>query len=230
MIYNFQDLVNIISILRGETGCPWDKVQTHISLKETLIEETYEVIEAINNNDSENLCEELGDVLLQVVFHSQIEKEKDVFDINNVIDGICNKMINRHPHIFSDKKAQTEQEALDNWEEIKKKEKNYKSQTEILRSIPKSMPALMRAYKIQKKTSKFNDNSDEIIDKIIHKLQELKNLSSSQIDFDDKIGEVLFDLTELSIFFKINPEISLTNAMEKFINKFESIEESANKK
>lgn len=227
--YNFEDFVNIISILRGENGCPWDKVQTHETLKEPLIEESYEVIEAINKDDSENLCEELGDVLLQVVFHAQIEKEKNVFDINDVINGISNKMINRHPHIFSNEKVKNAQEVIDNWEEIKKKEKNYKTQTEVLKNIPKSMPALIRAYKVQKKASKFINN-DISIDKIIDKIQGLKDLTNQEIKSSNKIGEILFDLVKLSMFFEINPEITLTNEIETFINKFESIEKSTDKK
>ena len=149
--YSFDDLCEIMAILRAPGGCPWDAEQTHESVKRSLIEETYEVIEAINKNDKDLLCEELGDVLLQVVFHAQMEKEQGVFDINNVCDGICKKLIERHPHVFGTVQVDSTEQVLDNWDAIKRKSKKQNTQGEAMLKVPLELPALMRAEKIQKK-------------------------------------------------------------------------------
>ena len=151
--YGIQDLAEIVRILRAPGGCPWDREQTHKTIRRDFLEETYEVIEAINKNDTELLKEELGDVLLQVVFHSQIETEKGSFDLNDVADGICKKMIERHPHVFGTAVAENSEQVLENWDAIKKRTKNQKSQTDSMLSVPREFPALMRADKVQKKAS-----------------------------------------------------------------------------
>ena len=148
-----EDLVRIIRILRGENGCPWDRVQTHASIRMDMLEEAYEAADAIDKKDMKNLCEELGDMLMQVVFHAEIETEQGGFTMGDVIQGICEKMIYRHPHVFGSGKADTAEEVLINWEELKKKEKRQETQTEVMQSVPEALPALIRARKVQKKAA-----------------------------------------------------------------------------
>ena len=152
--YKFYDLVKIIELLRAPDGCPWDKVQTHQSIRQDFIEETYEVIEAIDNDDRALLKEELGDVLLQVVFHAQIETEQDSFTIDDVADGVCKKMIIRHPHVFGNVQADTVDEVLTNWDNIKMQTKSQTTQSEVLAGISKALPSLTRSQKLQKKAGK----------------------------------------------------------------------------
>ncbi len=225
--YSFEDFKKIMEILTGENGCPWDKIQTHETLKQYLIEECYEVIEAIDKKDDKNFCEELGDVLLQVVFHSIIAEGEKRFSLSDVIDGVSKKMIYRHPHIFSDTSAETPEKVLQNWEELKRKEKGYKTPSETLKSIPKNLPALMRAEKVLKKaeTSENDLSLTEILDEL---KSVLNNIDTMSID-DNKyceciIGEILIKTVKISNFLKINSEFALTNAVEKFINKFEYID------
>ncbi len=148
--HDFESLVSLLAILRSDEGCPWDRVQTHESIRKCLIEETYEVVDAIDKSDAASLREELGDLLFQVLFHSQIENEKGTFDVNDVINDVCNKMIFRHPHVFADKEAELK-EVPQNWEELKKKEKKYKSISESFKNVPVSLPSLMKAQKITNK-------------------------------------------------------------------------------
>ncbi|MFR4051597.1 MAG: nucleoside triphosphate pyrophosphohydrolase, partial [Clostridium perfringens] len=174
---DFQDLLDIIETLRNPGGCPWDREQTHESLKSALLEECYEVIDAIENEDEDALIEELGDVLLQVVFHASIGKEDGYFDIMDVIGGISNKMINRHPHVFGNEKANTSEQVLVNWDEIKKEEKGIKTLTEEMQNIAKSLPATTRAYKVQKKAKKVGFDWDDVncaMDKVKEELNEIK--------------------------------------------------------
>lgn len=226
--YSFEDFIEIMKRLTSENGCPWDKVQTHESLRRYLIEESYEAIDAIDRNDKENLCEELGDVLLQVIFHSIIAEKNSDFDINDVISTVSEKMIRRHPHVFADKDAETADEVLTNWEEIKKKEKGYSDVTDTLKSIPKSLPALMRAEKVQSKAVKNGfeiENIDIEIDRIEKELAELKKeITVNNSRQMEQIGNLLFSVVNISRILKINPEFALTNAAEKFINRFEYIE------
>ena len=156
--YTFYDLVEIMKILRGEGGCPWDREQTHMSIRKNLIEETYEVVEAIDNDDPVLMCEELGDLILQAVFHAQMSAEEGRFDINDVCNGICEKLIVRHPHIFSDVVAETSDEVLKNWDAIKQQTKHQKTVTEKLNAIPPSLPALMRACKAGEKAAKWKNS------------------------------------------------------------------------
>lgn len=229
--YNFYDLVDIIEKLRSENGCPWDKVQTHESLKKSMLEEAYETVEAIDSKDMKNLCEELGDVILQAVFHAQIEKENHIFDIDDVTDGICKKMIYRHPHIFSDETADTAEEVLSNWEELKKKEKNYKTQTDVLRGVAKALPSLTRASKVQSKAAdvgfEFNCTEDTI-KKAHEEIDELYEeiLLGKSNNIEEEFGDILFSIVNISRFLKINPEFALTKATEKFINRFEYVEKA----
>lgn len=226
--YNFEDFIGIMEKLIAPDGCPWDRVQTHESLKRYMIEECYEAVEAINNRDSENLCEELGDVLLQVVFHALLAEKEGLFDINDVIDGVSKKMINRHRHIFGDVSANTPEEVLKSWDEIKKEEKGYTTAAQQLKSIPKSLPALIRAEKILSKAEKngarqadMGEEWNQVL-KLIEELKEEKNMINEEKM--DKIGNLLLIITNISRKNKINPEFALTNASETYINRFEYIE------
>ena len=227
--YSLQDLCSIMETLRGPEGCPWDCEQSHDTLKGYLIEETYEVIEAINLKDDKMICEELGDVLLQVVFHSSIAKGKGTFDIDDVIKGISEKMILRHPHVFGDVKADTSEEVLKNWDEIKKKEKGTETQSDVMKKIPKELPALLRSYKVQQKAAKVGfdwDNTDDVIAKIEEELCEVKMAikNNDANNIKEELGDLLFAVVNLSRFIDANPELSLDSANEKFIRRFEFVE------
>jgi tetrapyrrole methylase family protein/MazG family protein len=229
--YTFEDFVDIMKRLRSENGCPWDKVQTHESLRQCMIEEAYEAVEAINNNDMDNLCEELGDVLMQVVFHAQIEAEKGGFTIDDVIDGISKKMISRHSHIFGTDKAETPEDVIETWEKNKKKEKGFESYTDMMKSVPKALPALTKARKIQNKAKDAGidiKDINEAFDKIREEINELETeIKSNGSKTEEEFGDVLFSAVNISRFLGINPEFSLTNSSEKFINRFEYIEKYA---
>ncbi|MGN1418868.1 MAG: nucleoside triphosphate pyrophosphohydrolase [Acutalibacteraceae bacterium] len=229
--YTFDDLVKIMAILRAPGGCPWDAEQTHQSIKKSFIEETYEAIEAINKNDKVLLCEELGDVLLQVVFHAQIEKEIGSFDISDVADGICKKLIERHPHVFSDVEADTTEKVLDNWDIIKRKSKGQKTQGSAMEKIPKELPALMRAQKIQEKAKKagFDWNSiDGAYEALGSEIEELKEAQSeSKERIKDELGDVLFSVVNVARFLDTDAEEALTSSNDKFISRYLKVEELA---
>ncbi|SCP99577.1 nucleoside triphosphate pyrophosphohydrolase [Anaerobium acetethylicum] len=228
--YSYEDLLEIVQTLRGVNGCPWDREQTHESLKTCLIEECYEVIEAIDNRDDENLCEELGDVLLQVVMHSQIASEGERFGMDEVIDGISRKLVRRHPHVFGEKKAADAGEVLKNWDEIKRLEKislNRPEKPGELSGVPKAFPSVIRAQKIQKKaekTYKFHSTSEENITRIEGLASELKQQAGEMTphELEKAIGEILFESINLAKNLGVNAENSLTNVTETFINKLES--------
>lgn len=236
--YEFADFMNILRQLRSEDGCPWDREQTHESLKNCLIEEAYEVIEAINNKDNENLCEELGDILLQVALHTVIAEEKGEFYLTDVINGISSKMIRRHPHVFG-KLDQTGTDidsntVLQNWEEIKRQEKKEDKASEGILSIPKALPSTMRAEKVQKKAARVGldfKNFDDVLNKVYEELEELKVAKENQdlAGIDEEFGDLMFSVVNLSRFLQLNAENSLTNATNKFINRFVGIERLAEK-
>lgn len=236
MSYDFSSLTDIMETLRGANGCPWDKKQTPESMKKYIIEEAYETVQAINDNDSSELCEELGDLLFQVVFQAQIAKEKGLFDINDVIGGICSKMISRHPHVF-EKSNNTEENNselfLNKWEDNKKKEKGYETQTEVLKAIPEALPALIRAEKVLFKAENAGldmADIDESYVKAGRLSEEISGLEDAGIlETDEKIGDIILKMTNISRKMQINTEFSLTKSIEKFINKFEYIESSAEK-
>ncbi len=227
--YEFSDLIDIMKLLRSEQGCPWDREQTHESLKKYLIEETYEVLEAIDMNDKDKLCEELGDLLLQIVFHARIAEEEGRFNISDVITGISSKMVSRHTHVFGKDKAETPDQVVENWEEIKKKEKGMKSQTEVLKSVPSNLPALMRSYKVQQKAAQVGfdwDDIDDAFNKVLEELREFKDVYKSKnvARITDEMGDVLFAMVNVSRFLNIQPELALTGTINKFIKRFEYIE------
>lgn len=233
--YRMDDLTNIMIKLRSQEGCPWDREQNHNSLKPYLLEESYEVLEALEEENMELLEEELGDLLLQIVFHSQIASENGDFDIIDVISGICQKLISRHPHVFGDIEANTSEKVLENWEEIKRSEKEEKSYTESLLRVPKYLPALMRSYKIQGKAAKVGfdwDVIEDAMEKVYEELKELKeameNKNSEEIF--EEVGDLIFAVVNVARFLKVRPELALNKTIDKFIARFQYIEEEAKKK
>lgn len=231
--YNIDDLLEITRILRAPGGCHWDAEQTHESVKKNLIEETYEVVEAINKKDTELLKEELGDVLLQVVFHTQMEQEVDAFTFDEVCDGVCKKLIIRHPHVFGDVVAEDTDTILKNWDEIKKQVKGQKSQSEVMDSIPRELPALMRAQKIQQKAAKAGfdwDNIEGAIEKCQEELAELDTARQTGTEDEvlEELGDVLFSVVNVARFLSADSEEALTSATDKFIRRFKLVESFAN--
>ncbi len=223
--YSFEEFMEIIRKLRSEEGCPWDREQTHESLKNCLIEECYETVEAINNQDEENLCEELGDVLLQVALHSVIAEEEKEFSIDDVVSLEAEKMIRRHPHVFGDATAEDADEVLRNWDEIKKKEKKDRNLADELKEVAKALPANIRAEKIQRKVSKTGldfAGYEEALQKVYEELEELKKAIEIRDEsyIFEEFGDVMFSMINLSRFLQLNAENSLTNATNKFINRF----------
>ena len=232
--YTFSDLIDIMRLLRSADGCPWDREQTHESLKRYLIEETYEVLEVIDLINRKRLCEELGDLLLQIIFHAQIAAEDNSFTIEDVISGICRKMVLRHTHVFGTDTAETAEDVVENWEEIKKKEKGMKSHTDVLKDVPSNLPALMRSFKVQQKASRIGfdwDNVDDVIKKVYEEIDELKDVYKSKdvVRINEEMGDVLFSIVNLSRFLDVQPELALTGTIDKFIKRFEFIEKESAK-
>lgn len=225
--YELSDLLTVVELLRSPGGCPWDMEQDHKSIRDDFIEETYEVIEAIDTENPELLCEELGDVLLQVVFHTRIEEEKDVFCMTDVISGICAKLIHRHPHVFGEVKVSGSEQVLANWEQIKSEEKSRITVTEKLRAVPPQLPALMRATKVGKKAKCFDfANADEVLLKLDEEKAELL-AAAAENDTDameEEMGDYLLTVTSLCRKLGINAENALNRATDKFIDRFENVE------
>ncbi len=227
--YTIDDLLQIMKRLREPDGCPWDKVQTHQSIKKSMIEETYEAIDALDFGDDKAFANELGDVLLQVVFHSQIASERGAFDFSDVLYEVCTKLITRHTHIFGEDKAGNEEEALSNWEKNKKKEKQIESCTGVLQDVPKYLPALMRAEKIQKKARGFGfdwDNIDGVYEKVFEEIDEVKAAKTEE-EIREEYGDLLFAVVNLGRFLGTDPETALTGASNKFVSRFEKMEKLA---
>ncbi len=232
--YKMDNLVSIMEQLRSKEGCPWDREQDHQSLKPYLIEESYEVLEALENDDMELLEEELGDLLLQIIFHSQIARENGYFNISDVITGICNKLTSRHPHVFGELEVNSSEKVLINWEAIKREEKEEKSHTESLMRIPKQLPALMKSYKIQGKAAKVGfdwENVHGALEKVSEELQELVDVldSDNKDEINEEVGDLLFAVVNVARFLKVRPELALNKTIEKFIRRFKFIEETSGK-
>lgn len=227
--YGVDDLRLIMKELRSEHGCPWDREQDHKSIRMDVLEEAYEVMEAIDSDNSDLLKEELGDLMLQVIFHSEIESEKGVFDLDDVADGICKKLIYRHPHVFGDVQVNNSADVLKNWDALKSKSKNEEKASDRLRSVPKLLPALMRGEKVGKRAANvgfdFTDVS-EVIDRLKSEITELEEAinSYSDIKIEEELGDILFSCTNLSRFLKKDSEKALTFAINKFIIRFSSVE------
>ena len=225
--YTVDDLALIVEVLRGEGGCPWDMEQTHKSIRNDFIEETYEVIEAIDTENAELLQEELGDVMLQVVFHAQIEREKGIFALEDVSNEICKKLIHRHPHVFGNVKVDSTEQVLSNWDKIKNDEKSRESVTDRLKAVPPMLPALMRATKVGKRASCFDfSDVEEVIAKLYEEIDEVKEaVASGDINaIDEEIGDILLTVTSLARKVGVDSEASLNCATTKFIERFEKVE------
>lgn len=228
--HTFSRLREVIATLRGPHGCEWDKKQTHESLREYLIEEIYEVIDAIDDQDDEAIIEELGDVLLQVMLHSQIGEDNGYFTVNDVIQGITNKMIHRHPHVFSNSTGDISQ----SWDELKQAEKDN-TPFSILAGIPKNLPALAKAFKIQKKVAQVGFDWDDINDvwlKLDEEIEEVKAAiaTGDQSEIENELGDIIFSLVNIARHYKVNPEIVLNQTNKKFISRFNYIEKELSKK
>lgn len=225
---DFNRLVEIMKRLRAPAGCPWDAEQTHESLKRYLVEECYEVIEAIENKDDLHLKEELGDLLLQPVFHAVIAEESGRFGMNDIIEGLCSKLIRRHPHVFADKSIRNSAEQVENWERIKQEEKAVKRSA--LEGIPPHLPALLKAQKITEKASRVGfdwESRDQVIEKVREELQELLDAinSADSSHINAEFGDLLFSMVNLGRFLDVNAEDSLRAAIEKFRRRFAHIED-----
>ena len=228
--YSVADLLRIMEILRAPDGCMWDRAQDHHSIRQNFIEETYEVCEAIDDEDTEHLKEELGDVLLQVVFHAQMEKEKGVFDMDDVADGICKKLIFRHPHIFGDVKVGSTDEILSNWDDLKRKEKKQETDTSTLESVSKSLPSLIRAQKLQKKAAKVGFDWPDVsgaLDKVEEELAEVRAAIDGNGDIEEEIGDLIFAVTNVSRFVKVDSERAAEKTCNKFVRRFADMEKQA---
>ena len=225
--YTYEDLITVVELLRSEGGCPWDMEQTHKSIRNDFIEETYEVIEAIDTEDPALLREELGDVLLQVVFHARIEEEQDVFGMPEVANDICAKLIHRHPHVFGTVEVENSAEVLRNWEAIKGEEKQRITMTDKLRAIPPMYPALMRAQKVGKKAACFDfETTQAVYDKLDEEIAEVKAAAASG-DADavaEELGDLLLTVTSLARKLGVKSEEALFHATNKFIDRFEIVE------
>ncbi|WBL15191.1 nucleoside triphosphate pyrophosphohydrolase [Sutcliffiella sp. NC1] len=228
--HQFASFRATIATLRGPNGCPWDKEQTHESLKKYLIEEAYELIDAINGDDIEGIIEELGDVLLQVMLHSQIGEDDGYFSIDDVIQTINEKMIRRHPHVFAKVEIETADDVVTNWEAIKKEEKKERQQSNLLDTVSESLPALSKAFHYQKKAAKVGfdwGETDPIWDKIYEELKELQEewkKGHHDLKVKEEFGDLLFALINIGRYYKIDPEDALTVTNHKFYNRFSYIE------
>jgi tetrapyrrole methylase family protein/MazG family protein len=229
---NLQLLAELMAKLRGPDGCPWDRKQTSGSLTPFLIEECYEVVDALDEGLPEKVKEELGDLLFQIVFHARIAEENGQFTIHDVISTNIEKMTRRHPHVFGDSRLTTEKEVLANWEEIKKKEKGYEDRKSVLEGVPRHLPSLLRAHRLQERAARVGFDwrqLDEALPKLDEELAEFKeSLKNKDADgIEEELGDVLFMLVNISRFLDVDPEEALRKTISKFIHRFRHIEEHA---
>jgi len=225
----FETLDYVFAYLRGPNGCPWDRKQTHQSLRSYLIEETYEFLDAVAANDKQAMEEELGDILLQVMLHAQIARESEDFDIYDVIENLVKKMIRRHPHVFGDHQVETADQVVQNWESIKRAEKGQTESRSWLAGIPQGLPALSLAYQLQKKSAKLGfdwERKEEIAAKITEELLELFQ-ARSKTEIHEEVGDLLFIVANLARAFNVDPEVALFDACQKFRRRFQYMEKRA---
>ena len=243
--YTIDDLIEIMAFLRSDRGCPWDREQTHASLRKNLLEEAYEAIDAIDSGIPDKLCEELGDVLLQVVLHAQLATEAEQFDFNDVVQGICRKMISRHTHIFGQDRAASSGEAIDTREKNKLVEKGHTSQAQVLQDVPRVLPALHRSFKVQQKAARVGFDWDDAggpLAKINEELEEIRKVwtgtqqavaeGEMQPEIADRqvageVGDFLFAAVNYARHLNVQPEMALNQSTEKFIRRFSRVEELA---
>lgn len=227
--YHISDLLRIMEILRAPGGCPWDAEQTHESIRSNLIEEAYEVIDAIDRCDTAGMQEELGDVLMQVAFHSRMEEEKGGFCFDDVVDGVCKKLVYRHPHVFGDVNASTTDQVLRNWDALKKAEKAQKTVTESMDSLPKGLPALLKSAKVQQKAARVGFDWTDVngaMEKVEEELAELKEAMARRDSAacEEELGDVLFSVVNVSRFLHVDAEQCLAAAAQKFVDRFAVVE------
>jgi len=225
-------LIRIMELLRAPEGCPWDREQTHHSIRRNMLEEAYEAAEAIDEENFDHLKEELGDVLLQVVFHACMAEEAGRFTFADVVDGVAQKLVFRHPHVFGTVDAQDSGEALVTWEAQKQVEKDQRTAADTLDAVARSLPALMRAEKIQKKARKAGfdwDSVEPVLDKIAEETAELKQAAREGSNVEEELGDLLFAAVKAGGFLGVDSELALHAACEKFIRRFRRVEEQANK-
>ncbi len=225
----FKELVEIIAKLRSEDGCPWDRQQTHETLKPQLIEEAYEVVETIDEGKDEKLEEELGDLLMQVLLNAQIAQDDGRFDICGVIQKISDKLKRRHPHVFGDVQISSTHEVIERWEAIKSQEHGNRERTSLMDGIPLHLPELMKARKIQSKASRVGfdwDKTEDVLEKVEEEMEELKvSINASEQDgIEEEIGDILFSIVNLSRFLSVEPEEALRRTNAKFIRRFKQME------
>ena len=228
--YTVEDLREIVALLRSEQGCPWDREQTHESIRRNFLEEAYEVCEAIDAKDAKLLREELGDVLLQVIFHTQIETERGAFTLDDVADVTCKKLIFRHPHIFGDATAKDSSEVMIAWDELKRREKRHETTAQSMEAVAKSLPATWRAEKIQEKAASVGfdwPSAQGAMDKLEEELGELKQAIQSKQGIAEELGDLFFSLVNVARLLDLDPEEVLHGASHKFIRRFSYLEEAA---
>ena len=237
--YSYEDFLNIMRLLRAPGGCPWDREQTHGSIRRNFLEETYEVLDALDRDDAADMCEELGDVLMQVVFHAIIEEERGRFTMADVVDGVAKKMVYRHPHVFGGSlQADTSEQVLVNWEVLKKAEKGQDTTADAIESVPHTLPALWRAEKVQKKTAKAGfDWQDAIsaLSKLEEEVRELREALESgkgpeaPHGIREELGDTLFMAAKVGQMTGVDPEDALHRACDKFDARFRRVEQAADK-
>jgi tetrapyrrole methylase family protein / MazG family protein len=229
---NLTDLVELMAKLRGSEGCPWDRKQTTESLKPFLIEECYEVVEALDEGTPSKVKEELGDLLFQIVFHARLAEEQGDFTMQDVIASNIEKMIRRHPHVFGNARLSTDKEVLANWEDIKKKEKGYEERKSILEGVPRHLPSLLRAHSLQERAARVGfdwSRIDEALPKLDEEIAEFKESLKHEdaAGIEEELGDIFFMLVNISRFLGVNPEEALRKTISKFIRRFRYIEEHA---
>lgn len=228
--YDLRDFVALITFLRSPDGCPWDQVQTHESIRRNFLEETYEVCEAIDAGDTAHLKEELGDVLMQVVFHAGIEADAGRFDMDDVCDGVVKKLLYRHPHVFGDGQAETADTVPASWEQLKRQEKGQKTTADALDAVARSLPGLWRAEKIQKKAAEAGFDWRDVsgaLDKLDEETAELRQAVRDGTNVEEELGDVLFAAVKVGRFCGVDPETAVNGTCEKFIRRFRAMEEAA---
>ncbi|MGM9619463.1 MAG: nucleoside triphosphate pyrophosphohydrolase [Oscillospiraceae bacterium] len=228
--YDLEDLIRILRILRGPGGCPWDQVQTHRSNRRNFLEEAYEAAEAFDRDDPRLMCEELGDMLMQVLFNIHIEEDAGRFTMDDVTDGVCKKLIFRHPHVFGDVNAETPEQVLVNWEALKKEEKGIRSAADNLDHVARSLPALWRAEKMQSKAAAAGFDWPDVnaaMDKLEEETGELRRALEGQGDVAEELGDLLFAAVKVGRFAELDPETVLHDACEKFLRRFRRVEQAA---